>query len=517
MDINELVRNFSTTPFLFIGSGFSRRYYNLPDWVGLLRTFIARIDSDKFAYNRYESQARLCAKSESEVLPYIAELVQQDFNSRWYADSTFRTLTEEYLKFVEDGQSPFKVEVSQFINQNSHTVPGKQAELDLFKSISVKSLAGVITTNYDCLLEKETDGYKSYVGQEELIFSPSQGWAEIYKIHGSITNPKSIILTESDYKYFKDYCPYLASKLMTIFMEYPIIFIGYSLNDSNIQLILKSIVKCLSSENLEKLQNRFIYVEWAAGQNDFEISHASITIDDKVIRMTSIKTDNFAGLYEALSAKRAKMPAKLIRLFKQEFYNFALTNQPTATIRVADVDDGRIGDEELILAIGKPSQFNLRGLRGLSAGEWYRHVVMHDLEFSADEILQNAYPPLIASNNILPLNMLLKEAVGHYPDCEAKARHSFDDTLSSTIKKSRANRQIAHRSVNGILEDNPDNLPKAMSTIAHLYEHEIDCNQLEAFLKKCFSQPDFYENLASYDRSCFNRLVKIYDWLKYGK
>ena len=73
--ISDVVKRFTTTPFLFVGSGLTRRYYNLPDWKGLLEIFAHRVNDDDFAYTSYENKAK-ASNPQAGIYPKIAELIE---------------------------------------------------------------------------------------------------------------------------------------------------------------------------------------------------------------------------------------------------------------------------------------------------------------------------------------------------------------------------------------------------------------------------------------------------------
>ena len=518
MTLKELIDSFNTTPFLFIGSGITRRYLGLPNWKSLLEHFVKEVSNDEFAYSYYESKAKNDTDA-NNLMPRIATLIEKDYNEIWFKEPQKRHLDEGELEKVREGTSPFKAEIAAYIKSSSKIQEQYQTEIDLLRKISEKSIAGVITTNYDTFLEDHFDKYQTYIGQKKLIFSALQDVAEIYKIHGSVEEPSSIVIDEKDYQEFEDKEKYLAAKLMTIFVEYPIIFMGYSISDKNVQSIIKSIVECLDQDQVSQLADRFVFVEYIPDFSGVQISPYTIMVDNHPLFMKKITVSDFSLIYKALEAKKTRIPVRLLRHFKEELYRYVITNTPTSTMRVASIEDERVKDEDFVLAIGKASQLGLKGLSGLDASEWYRNIVMDDLDFSADELLTYAFPKLITQNSrILPVNKLLAKANGFYPEAEQVAKkYDFDNIISKTIKKNRKYVKN-YNSVLDIWKDDGISRGKKVEWIAYLTKDKINVNQLEDVLKALFeNDKDILLNASQSERTSTRRLIRIYDYPKKKK
>ena len=518
MTIEEIIGKFNTTPFLFVGSGMTRRYLDLPDWKGLLKHFADIIHDDEFAYSSYENQAK-GMECKAGVMPKVAELIQRDYDQKWFHDASIRTVEKDELELIHNGLSPFKAEVANYIKQKMVLNEDYAKEISKLEEISEKSIAGVITTNYDTFLEEHFNGFTKYVGHAQLIFSAIQGVAEIYKIHGSVESPDSIVINENDYVCFQEKSAYLAAKLMTIFIEYPIIFMGYSISDSNIQSIIKSIVNCLDEEQVKKLEDRFVFIEYKPGMIGADATPYTIMIDDKPLTMKRITLSDYMVLYNALEGKKAKLPVRILRRFKQELYEYTITNAPTGNIRVASIDDERVADEELVLSIGKASEFGLKGLSGLESNEWYRDIVLGDLEFSADELLEHAFLKLLKQNSgKLPAYKYLSAATKDFTEYrEMMKAQDFDSLISTTIKN---NRKVlgSYTSVKQIWEKEKGNLEKATRLIAHLPENQIILSELEDILLEIFENDvNVLQNEKTAARTNIKRLIRIYDYLKWKK
>jgi hypothetical protein len=223
-------------------------------------------------------------------------------------------------------------------------------------------------------------------------------------------------------------------------------------------------------------------------------------------------------LYEALSEKKSALPVRILRLFKQEFYDFTLTNTPTANLRVASIDDPRVEDDDLVLAIGKASDFGLKGLRGLSSDEWYRDIVMGNLDFAPDDMLAYAYPSLIAQSNKLPINKYLSKATKKFPVCEVDSKENdFEHIISNSFKRDRHRIEIPSRSVIGIWNHKAISFEKKTRLIAHLEKSEINVSDLECMLRDIFCEnPNILVTAQSAEKTNLRRLIRVYDYLKYG-
>lgn len=103
--------------------------------------------------------------------------------------------------------------------------------------------------------------------------------------------------------------------MITIFIEHPIVFMGYSISDMNIMDLLRSLVCCMDKKNLDKLRDNLIFVDWQISDTEvFKIDSHSISLNkDIVLPVTRIETNNYLRVFECLSKYERSIPANLLR------------------------------------------------------------------------------------------------------------------------------------------------------------------------------------------------------------
>lgn len=505
----KIVEEFNSSPFLFIGSGFSKRYLNTPDWKNLLIYFSDKIDKEGFLFRRLASLY-------NNDFTRVAQYLNKNYDNLWYTNKDFRdNECEEIFELEKRGVNPFHAAVACYISSfNIVQDESKLKELELFKILTRKSLSGIITTNYDLLLKKLTVDYKVFVGQNELLLSSPAGIGEIYQIHGSVVKPNSIIINSEDYKNFNEKSQYLSAKLLTLFIENPIIFIGYGLNDPDIRCIFDSIITCFKDDidDLNEFSKQIFFVNYKVNSL-FELSEYEY---NQILKFTKITIDDFSVLYDILSSHKQKIPVGIMRKFKNEFYSFVKTRTPTESIIVADIEDSNIDDTDYALYFGLKEVVNkftncLMFLRD----DVFEDIILNSLEGSSDEILDNLATRLsVYYVKLTPFCKYIASAKKTIPSIFQIP--DFDSDL-----KSGSNKNDLYSDVNKIFKSEKT-LYLKLQYISRLDQSEIVVEDLERELNiifKNYPHPltkkhlDFDQNC----KTCLRKVIRIYDLLKYGE
>jgi len=150
--------------------------------------------------------------------------------------SNYLTLAE-YYKIERGSIGPLRSWMDRHWNFTDAEIKGSPVH----SLIAKLDFPIIYTTNYDCNIERalklEGRNVRKIVDVKDFLHVESQE-RQVVKLHGDFENDASIVLTETDYFNRLSFESPLDIRLRADVLARPVLFIGYSLSDINVRMLL---------------------------------------------------------------------------------------------------------------------------------------------------------------------------------------------------------------------------------------------------------------------------------------
>ena len=200
---------------IFVGAGVSANS-SIPTWGQLIEKIAAQIGYDRCDYCKGKKES--CPEDDCGFRTHYSQEEYLRIPEYFYQSAG----VEEYYRFIE----------TVLRSDNSSNA----IDDEIFRIYPHH----VITTNYDSLLENSTEPnsqkYSVVYEDKGLLSNPSDKY--ILKMHGDLDHIDTIVLRETDYTVYEQQHPLISTFIKALLVNHTFVFIGYSLNDYNLNLII---------------------------------------------------------------------------------------------------------------------------------------------------------------------------------------------------------------------------------------------------------------------------------------
>ena len=249
---------------IFVGSGVSNNS-GIPTWKSLIKVMAQGIGY-KCKHCKKPKGGRSCATCE-----------EYDYDS-----SEFLRVPEYF--FRRRSQAAYYKTIADTLNSQAAPNAIDEKIFDIMPQ-------HIITTNYDTLLEDATSInttlYKVICQDEELLSNTGDRY--LIKMHGDINKVKTIVLKESDYIDYEQTHPLISTYVKALLVNSTFLFLGYSLNDYNLNLIIGWINYFCNKYGIEQRPKNFLVQ--SKKPNKFECARLKSS-KIEVVSLTEVPLDD---------------------------------------------------------------------------------------------------------------------------------------------------------------------------------------------------------------------------------
>lgn len=328
------------SPILWIGSGISKRYVEgFQTWDELLSDVAAKFGVDK---DRYMAVRMGVIKDIGDPSPSGDDIAMR------MASKLSRIL----VKGIEDGEiiasdildgksleqyrhgvDPLKLLVCSSMGRIEFKTDMKD-ELDCFRELRY-SVPSIVTTNYDNVLETLFNNEFKVFNEIDEYYGPDEmGIGEIYKIHGTVGSPNSIVLMKEDYDSFQSRYPIVASKIVSLMCESPLLIMGYSMEDRIIREIIGSMFSSFSKQKAMEISKNIVCLQYS---KDAKPTRGIMQIESSsgLFQIQTVVLNDFLPVLKDISRYRMSFSVNQIRMLRKMMVDVSLSPDPNNDPRLA--------------------------------------------------------------------------------------------------------------------------------------------------------------------------------------
>ena len=195
---------------LFVGSGFTKALLEgntsakAYTWAELLKKAAEDFEITRDILN------------EGRPYPEIATVICQEYSHIHSATA-------------KEAERALKYKIAELVNASPSSLIIQEYG-EVFKRLSPN---WIVTTNYDSIIEQILQE-KAYPINPRDSYIKTKDFTPVYHIHGSVSDPESIVITNEDYTHTLRVSDYRHARLPFLIKESTVLMIGYSLNDLNV-------------------------------------------------------------------------------------------------------------------------------------------------------------------------------------------------------------------------------------------------------------------------------------------
>ncbi len=504
MNISDFISKYKNHPVLFIGTGLSLRYLqNSYSWESLLKKIIIDINDNDRLYYDIKSKYYNDGKYDYSKIATDIENIFDDIISKGKTIQDAPNLNDLFYENMHQNKQISRLKLYISILFEKYQIrPEMTEEISEFKKTR-KNIGSIITTNYDTFIE-DIFGFIPLIGNKILLSNP---YGSIYKIHGCCKSPEDIIITDKDYSNFSQKYELIRAQLLSIFIHNPIIFLGYSLGDNNIQNLLSTIFSYITvnSEEAQRVKDNFLVVEYLKDSTNEDVQPYEIVLPNhNHIQINKLQTDAYSKIYSCLSDLQLPISAMDIRKV-QDVVKEIYTN---GNIKVSITEDiNSLKNSDMILAIGSSKTLNYT--------------------FANQKTFLNEYFSIIDEENIQLLEGIKKITINskqYFPCfgfkiiCDKK--HKSDLIPQKLIDQE-------NEKITSLKSIATERFKSSHTTPADIIHDDtiVVSNKIKSIIYNCLNNiialDELEQYLRNYDKNSKNtteykQLIIIYDYLKYN-